>query len=59
MDLSIGHTCNNKIMTRENEIDIMTYRNSSTVEVVILIVMVLVVVIKEVVVAVVVEVVKW
>ena len=57
MDLSIGHTCNNKIMTRENEIDIMTYRNSSTVEVVI--VMVLVVVIKEVVVAVVVEVVKW
>ena len=57
MDLSIGHTCNNKIMTRENEIDIMTYRNSSTVEVVI--VMVMVVVIKEVVVAVVVEVVKW
>ena len=57
MDLSIGHTCNNKIMTRENEIDIMTYRNSSTVEVVI--VMVLVVVKKEVVVAVVVEVVKW
>ncbi len=58
MDLSIGHTCNNKIMTRENEIDIMTYRNSSTVEVVIVMVLV-VVVIKEVVVAVVVEVVKW
>ena len=58
MDLSIGHTCNNKIMTRENETDIMTYRNSSTVEVVIVMVLV-VVVIKEVVVAVVVEVVKW
>ena len=58
MDLSIGDICNNKIMTRESEIDIMTYRNSSTVEVVIVMVLV-VVVIKEVVVAVVVEVVKW
>ena len=43
MDLSIGHTCNNKIMTRENETDIMTYRNSSTVEVVIVMVLVVVV----------------
>ena len=48
---------NNKIMTRENEIDIMTYRNSSTVEIVMVFVVVLV--IKKVVVAVVVEVVKW